>query len=72
MTFEYHKPAIRVFDRVIDKFPEEMILDIEILGSGRNSLVSSQEVCSLIILKDTAVDFRAIDRKTKMIKDKLN
>lgn len=70
MAFENHKRTLYILNRMVGKLPEEVLLDIEILGSRRDSLISSQKIrTSLIIFKRSAMNLWKIDMKSQTIKD---
>ena len=71
-TLENQNPSIRILDWIIHMLSEEVILNIEILGSWRDSLICGKQVSTLVVFKDGTVDLRRFCRKIQMIKNKGN
>ena len=60
------KPAIRVFLSMIDITPKEMILGVEILSPGGDSLICGKEIGTLVVFKDDVMHFnRFVQRQVQ-------
>ena len=56
-TLDTDKPSIWVILSMIDIAPKEVIFCVEILGSGGESLVRGEKISTLVVFKDSTVDF---------------
>ena len=56
-TLDADKPAIWVLLSMIDIAPKEMIFRVEILSSGGESLVCGEKISTLVVFKDSTVNF---------------
>ena len=59
-AFDNYQPSVGIVSLVIDMRPEEMMLDTEILGPYRKSLICCKEIGTLVVFKVNAMDYRML------------